>query len=151
MRITPLILALYTPLVTFAAPPAKIDFETHVRPLLEQKCFSCHGDEVQRPAAAGAARHRHADPPSSTVRIRHPWIEKKLIKRVLNGDGGMKMPPSGPLSNDEIDLLKAWIDQGADFRMELRPEAPAKSAPDQGQPYRRAQAVRWTAGLHPAE
>jgi glycerol-3-phosphate dehydrogenase len=36
-------------------------------------------------------------------------------------------------------------------RQRPRPEAPAESAPDQGQPHRRAPAVRRTAGLHPAE
>ena len=34
------------------------------------------------------------------------------------------MPPTGPLSDDEIGILRAWIDQGADFRTEIRPEAP---------------------------
>jgi hypothetical protein len=28
------------------------------------------------------------------------------------------MPPDGALSNDEIGLLRAWIDQGAEFRTE---------------------------------
>ena len=126
MRITPLILAL-TPLVTFAAPPEKIDFERHIRPLLEQKCFACHGEEVQQSGLRLDKRQnalRGGD--YGPVIIPGDSSKSKLIKRVLNGDGGMKMPPTGPLSNDEIDLLKAWIDQGADFRMELKPEAPPK-------------------------
>jgi ankyrin repeat protein len=52
--------------------------------------------------------------------------ESKLIRRVVNGDGGLQMPPTGPLSAVEIDLLRAWIDQGADFRMEVQPDAPPK-------------------------
>ena len=34
------------------------------------------------------------------------------------------MPPTGPLSDDEIGILRAWIDQGPDFRTQIRPEAP---------------------------
>ena len=48
--------------------------------------------------------------------------ESKLIKRIVNGDGGLQMPPTGPLTDEEIGLLRAWIDQGADFRTEIRPE-----------------------------
>lgn len=128
MCITPwMILALSAPLMTFAAPPEKIDFEKHVLPLLEQKCFACHGDEVQQSGLRLDKRQnamRGSD--YGPVIIAGDSAKSKLIKRVLNGDGGMKMPPTGPLSNDEIDLLKAWIDQGADFRMEIKPEAPVK-------------------------
>lgn len=52
--------------------------------------------------------------------------ESKLIRRVVSGDGGLQMPPSGPLSKEEIDILKAWIDQGADFRISVQEQAPPK-------------------------
>ena len=110
-----------------AAPPAKIDFEKHVQPLLSQKCFACHGEEVQQSGLRLDKRQnamRGGD--YGPVILPGKSADSKLIKRVVNGDGGMKMPPSGPLSADEIDLLKAWIDQGADYRMELKPEPPAK-------------------------
>src|SRR5262249_44560693 len=52
--------------------------------------------------------------------------ESKLIRRLVNGDGGLQMPPTGPLSEDEIGILRAWIDQGADFRIEVQEDAPSK-------------------------
>src|SRR6266404_326634 len=52
--------------------------------------------------------------------------ESKLIRRLVNGDGGLQRPPTGPLSDEEIGILRAWIDQGADFRIEVAEEAPAK-------------------------
>ena len=52
--------------------------------------------------------------------------ESKLIRRVVTGDGGLQMPPTGPLTDEEIGILRAWIDQGADFRIEVQEEAPAK-------------------------
>jgi ankyrin repeat protein len=50
----------------------------------------------------------------------------KLIRRVVDGDGGLQMPPTGPLSDDEIGLLRAWIDQGTEFRTDIVAEAPRK-------------------------
>ena len=50
----------------------------------------------------------------------------KLIRRVANGDGGLQMPPTGPLSNEEIGILRAWIDQGADFRIQVQEEPAPK-------------------------
>ncbi len=126
MRIS-LLLALTAPLALLAAPPAKLDFEKDVRPLLVQKCFACHGDEVQQSGLRLDKRQnamRGGD--YGPVIIPGHSDQSKLIKRVVTGDGGMKMPPSGPLSTNEIDLLKAWIDQGADYRMEIKPEAPVK-------------------------
>ena len=127
MRNTTLVLALLAPLVTVAAPPEKVDFATHIRPLLEQKCFACHGEDVQQSGLRLDKRQnamRGGD--YGPVIIAGDSAKSKLIRRVVNGDGGMKMPPTGPLSNDEIDLLKAWIDQGADFAMDIKPEAPPK-------------------------
>ena len=49
-----------------------------------------------------------------------------LSVALVNGDGGLQMPPTGPLSDEEIGILRAWIDQGADFRIQVQEEAPAK-------------------------
>ena len=37
-----------------------------------------------------------------------------------------RCPRPGPLSNDEIGLLRAWIDQGAEFRTDIVAEAPRR-------------------------
>src|SRR5206468_12291357 len=50
--------------------------------------------------------------------------DSKLIRRLVDGDGGMQMPPTGPLSPDEIGVLRAWIDQGAEFRTAVAEEKP---------------------------
>jgi ankyrin repeat protein len=48
--------------------------------------------------------------------------EDKLIKRLVSGTGACRCPPPA----EEIGVLRAWIDQGADFRLKVRPEAPPK-------------------------
>jgi ankyrin repeat protein len=122
-----------TTCVAFSAtnfPPAadrKIDFEKDVQPILSQKCYSCHGDVVQQSGLRLDKRQnalRGGD--YGPVIIEGKSAESKLIKRLVNGDGGLQMPPTGALSDEEIGILRAWIDQGADFRIEIQEEAPAK-------------------------
>src|SRR5215813_14986601 len=110
-------------------PPAnfKIDFEKDVQPILAQKCHSCHGDEVQQSGLRLDRRQqalRGGD--YGPVILPGKSAESKLIRRVVNGDGGLQMPPTGPLSDEEIGILRAWIDQGADFRIQVQDEAPVK-------------------------
>ena len=109
-------------------PPAasrSVDYDADVRPLLAQNCYSCHGPEAQQSGLRLDLRQnalRGGD--YGPVITPGNSADSKLIKRLVDGDGGLQMPPTGPLSNDDIGILRAWIDQGADFRTEIKPEAP---------------------------
>ena len=109
-------------------PPAAsrtVDYDADVRPILAQNCYSCHGPEAQQSGLRLDLRQnalRGGD--YGPVITAGNSADSKLIKRLVNGDGGLQMPPTGPLSDDEIGILRAWIDQGTDFRTEIRPEAP---------------------------
>jgi len=130
MRATFALLAVFAPLFaagSLAAAQPKVDFEKQVQPLLAQHCYGCHGPDVQQSGLRLDKRQnamRGGD--YGPVIIPGKSSESKLIRRVVNGDGGLQMPPTGPLSAAEIDMLRAWIDQGADFRMEVQPDAPPK-------------------------
>src|SRR6476659_6698862 len=105
----------------------KVDFEKDVQPLLEQKCYSCHGEQMQQSGLRLDRRQaalRGGD--YGPVIVPGDSTASKLIKRVANGDGGLQMPPTGALSDEEIGILRAWIDQGADFRIQVQDDAPAK-------------------------
>lgn len=109
------------------ASSAKVDYLRDIQPLLAEKCHSCHGPEVQQSGLrldVRQAAFRGGD--YGPVIVPGDSAGSKLIKRLVNGDGGMIMPPTGALATEEIALLRAWIDQGADFRLEVRPERPAK-------------------------
>jgi ankyrin repeat protein len=105
----------------------KIDFEKHVQPLLAAKCFSCHGEQAQQ-AGLRLDRRQQAlrGGDYGPVIIAGKSAESKLIRRLVSGDGGLQMPPTGALSDEEIGILRAWIDQGADYRIQVQDEAPAK-------------------------
>src|SRR5215467_11346476 len=112
---------------TTPASNRKVDFLKDVRPILAQKCHSCHGDVVQQSGLRLDKRQnalRGGD--YGPVIMPGRSAESKLIRRVVNGDGGLQMPPTGALSEEEIGILRAWIDQGADFVVEVEEEAPAK-------------------------
>jgi ankyrin repeat protein/mono/diheme cytochrome c family protein len=111
-------------------PPAasvKVDYDQQVRPLLAQNCYSCHGPEVQQSGLRLDLRQnalRGGD--YGPVITPGNSAESKLIRRLVNGDGGLQMPPTGSLSDEEIGVLRAWIDQGAEFRTEIAEEQAPK-------------------------
>jgi ankyrin repeat protein/mono/diheme cytochrome c family protein len=109
-------------------PPAasrKVDYKQDIQPLLSQNCYSCHGPDVQQAGLRLDLRQNalRGGDYGPVIKIGDS-AASKLIHRVVDGDGGLKMPPAGPLSDDEIGLLRAWIDQGAEFRTDIIAEAP---------------------------
>ncbi len=100
-------------------PPAaemQVDFKQHVLPILAQKCYSCHGPKQQQSGLRLDDRQsalRGGD--YGPVIIPGKSAESKLILRLVSGDGGMQMPPTGALPPEDIGILRAWIDQGGEF------------------------------------
>jgi hypothetical protein len=97
--------------------PAKVqvDFVRDIQPLLAKHCAKCHGSEKQ---VSGL----RLDVPGDAVRggDSGPAFEagksadSLLIKYIAGLDPDIVMPPEGDLvSNDEVALFRAWIDQGA--------------------------------------
>src|SRR5260370_39376418 len=130
MRATFLLLSLSLASAESKLPPAanrKVDFEKDVQPMLAQKCYACHGEEAQQSGLRLDKRQnalRGGD--YGPVIIPGKSAESKLIFRLVNGDGGMQMTPTGPLTDGEIRMLPAWIDQGADLRIQVQDEGPGK-------------------------
>lgn len=111
-------------------PPAsnrKVDYKRDIQPLLAQKCYSCHGPEVQQAGLRLDLRQNalRGGDYGPVIKIGDS-AASKLIRRVVDGDGGLQMPPDGALSSDEIGLLRAWIDQGAEFRTDIVTETPRR-------------------------
>ena len=96
-----------------------IDFNRDVRPILVARCFACHGPDsstrergLRLDVREGAVEP--ARPGRSPVVIPHDADGSLLIERILDSDD--PMPPSGePLSPVEIDILRRWIDAGAEY------------------------------------
>jgi cytochrome c553 len=100
-------------------PPVdrRVEFERDVRPLFVKHCQSCHGPEKQK---AGLRLDRKADAmkggDDGVVIVLGKSAESTLIKLVAGLDRDRVMPPKGErLSAEQIGILRAWIDQGADW------------------------------------
>ncbi len=105
--------------------PYQIDFNFHVKPILSDRCFKCHGpDENVREAdlafhtkdmalaALGDDKNRYAifpgQPDSST-----------LVSRIYTEDPDDIMPPPESnlvLTDYEKEILTKWIEQGAEWK-----------------------------------
>lgn len=100
-------------------PPAdrKIDFAKDVQPLFAKRCIECHGEKKKESGLRLDDRDEALNGGDSGP----TWIEGKsadslLIKYVGGLDPDVVMPPKGDrLTRMQIAVLRAWIDQGADW------------------------------------
>jgi mono/diheme cytochrome c family protein len=112
----------------------KIDFIRDIRPILSDNCFACHGpDEKERKGKFRLDIAEDALKPgkSGEVAIVPGAPEKsELVKRITTTDEDDVMPPpksKKKLTASQIDLLKRWIADGADYKVHwafLKPERP---------------------------
>ena len=106
--------------------PKSIDFNRDIRPILSDNCFACHGpDEKKRFANV------RLDTREGALAVLAPGDTSKsrLMARVAHPDANRRMPPptSGKkLTDAQIDLLKRWIEAGADYKMHWAYEPPAR-------------------------
>ena len=92
-----------------------IDYERDVRPILTQ-CFSCHGPrQAQSGLRLDLRQNALRGGDYGVVIVPGRSAESKLIMRLTGSKAGIQMPPTGPLPQEEIDILRAWIDQGAEM------------------------------------
>jgi hypothetical protein len=105
--------------------PGRIDFNFHVKPILSDRCFACHGPDEEK-QEAGLALH---EPDLALAELRenpgHFAIvpgrpaRSELVKRIHSSDPEQMMPPPESnlqLSEYEIAILTKWIEQGAEYR-----------------------------------
>jgi mono/diheme cytochrome c family protein len=96
---------------------AKVDFARDVRPILASSCYACHGPEKQK-AGLRLDRKREALAGGDSGKVVVPGKpdESPLIERVTSDDPTTAMPPKGErLSPGQVNILRAWVDQGASW------------------------------------
>ncbi len=114
------------PSITPSPPPLQsVSFNAHIRPILSDKCFACHGfDSTTREenlrldteqgafAALESDESQHAIVPGDTAK-------SMVWKRIQTDDPDDIMPPPDfhkPLSENEKQLITRWIEQGAVYQ-----------------------------------
>jgi hypothetical protein len=134
MRLTILILALFH--VAHAAN-RPIEFNRDVRPILSDKCYSCHGaDAVSKkiPLRLDSEAAAKADLGGRRAIVEGDPAASQMIQRIIAPNKANRMPPvySGlKLTDSEIAILQEWVAQGAKWQKHwafippMRPNLPA--------------------------
>src|SRR5262249_41573284 len=106
-------------------PQAVEFFEKQVRPVLVEKCVSCHGQKAKRGSLRLDSRKAMLEGGDTGPAIVVGQPDKSLLIQAVRRAGELKMPPKGkdPLSRAEIDALAAWVKMGAPW-----PEGESKPA-----------------------
>ena len=98
-------------------PPAgrQVDFVRDIQPIFADRCNHCHGeDEQQGQLRLDAKAIVLKGGVNGSLFIAGKSADSLLIQRVVGLGTEKRMPlEDDPLSDEEIGILRAWIDQGA--------------------------------------
>lgn len=116
--------------------PEVVDFNYHIKPILSDRCFACHGPDENKKeaglrldiadsalAALGEKKDHYAIVPGKSHR-------STMVQRILSDDPEVMMPPPESnltLSREEAALITRWIEQGAKYKPHwsfIKPERP---------------------------
>jgi len=96
----------------------RMDFEKHIKPILEENCLSCHNADKHKGDLVLATKKEAFTTGEHAPNLVAFNVEKSALYRstTLSPEDDDVMPPKksgGPLKKEQSDLLKAWIEQGA--------------------------------------
>jgi len=135
--------AVAPPAAPAASPVSAADiefFEKHVRPVLAESCYSCHGPKVQM---AGLRLDTRAGVFKGSDRgavIAPSSPQTSSLLSAVHYEGKVKMPPAGKLSAEAVAALEAWVKRGAAWPDEGA--ADASASPDLARTHWSFQPVR---------
>ena len=118
------LIGLMLPLVAAAGQEGgdKVDFAKSIKPIFEKHCISCHG-----PTEAENFRIDVIDEAMDYIEAA-PADESDMYLVLVSEDEDVLMPPpdeEDPLTAEQIQLVKAWIDEGADWPADVQLVEPA--------------------------
>jgi len=109
---------------SYSALPDRIDFNFHIRPILSDRCFSCHGpDNNSRKGDLRLDLEENAFASLSESKG-HAFVKGNpdnsvALQRMLSNDPEQQMPPPESnlkLTSKEKALIVKWIEQGAEWK-----------------------------------
>lgn len=125
-----------------AVKPARatdVSFNEQIRPILSSRCFACHGpDEESREAGLRLDQPDGVDGALDYAIVPESIEDSELWTRITSDEEDLVMPPPyshmEPLSTEEQNLIRQWIEDGAtyeDFWAYQAPTAPEIPTPKQ--------------------
>jgi len=113
----------FVPETSVRVSPQALHFEQQIRPILVDNCYRCHGPHSQQAgirfdqrdslfaaAASGVTPIIPGDPRASA-----------MMERLSSADPNLRMPQEAdPLSLKQVDLLRQWIADGAEWPVDSK-------------------------------
>jgi hypothetical protein len=105
--------------------PAVVDFNFHVKPILSDKCFACHGPDLQSQKAGlrldleEGARALLGDNKDRAAIVPGKLNKSHVYGRITSDDPEFVMPPPDfhlKLNDLEKATIAKWIEQGAEYK-----------------------------------
>jgi hypothetical protein len=105
--------------------PEVVDFNFHIRPILSDRCFKCHGPDARqrksnlRLDTEAGLYQALKDNPDAHVVVRGDAAKSEMFRRLSSEDTSQVMPPPYAhltVSEYEKKLIRKWIDQGAKYQ-----------------------------------
>ena len=100
--------------------PQSVEFNRDIRPILSDKCYTCHGPGGQM----AGLRFDREDVAKQALKSGHIAIvpgdtaKSEMIRRVSATETAVRMPRGAePLSARDIALLRRWVEQGPGVRV----------------------------------
>ena len=110
-----------------ASPEAIRFFEQQVRPILHAKCALCHNEQTKMNELSLASRESLLIGGMRGPAATPGNADGSLLVQAIRQSGDLKMPPTGKLSQPEIDALTKWVEMGLPW-----PEGTVSQAPKAG-------------------
>ncbi|MCX8511593.1 MAG: DUF1549 domain-containing protein, partial [Chthoniobacteraceae bacterium] len=131
MRRYPLVLLALLGLSPAVRGADAVQFSRDILPLLSENCLSCHGQDESHRKGELRLDLREAAVLKKAVVPGNP-AESELIKRIVTTDVDEVMPPpkshKAPLTQEQVDILKRWIAEGAVWGKHWAFELPRKGS-----------------------
>jgi hypothetical protein len=104
--------------VLYYGQKKSVDFNTQVKPILNKKCIACHGG-VKRESDFSLLFRQEAMAKAESGKfaiIPGDASNSELVRRISSHDPEVRMPyKKDPLTNEEIETLTQWINEGAEW------------------------------------
>src|SRR5437870_1896577 len=113
---------LLSPVALDAQPPKTVEFNRDIRPILSDYCYTCHGPAKSTRKAGlrlDLKDGAFADLGGYKAVVPGNLKESRLWERITAKEASERMPPTKfgrKLSDQQIDLLRRWIEQGATWQ-----------------------------------
>jgi hypothetical protein len=103
-------------------------FDQQVRPVLAKNCLACHNRSVQTSGLSLGSREAVLEGGNRGPAFNAAKPEESLLLAAVEHRGDLKMPPGGKLKDEELAIIRRWVESGLRWTKTAEPTEPAPGA-----------------------